>query len=153
MTVTEIVNEEFRRLRHLPKGIDQGDLTQDALTRIIGGETPSPDVATWIRDTSRKAFDAAIKRARRHAIRSPSVEGLGLCPTAPSAQHQRLIDADEIKGVTTSEFEREMVRVQLGEHERFAKFSEFARAQQFCSTAHAYRRRAAFKRRVAKRLH
>jgi hypothetical protein len=152
MTVTEIVDQERRRLRHLPKTIDQNDLSQAALTQILSGETPPPTVAQWIRDTSRRAFNAAIKRARRHAIRSPSVEGLGLCPTAPSAEHQRVIDAEEIKAVTKSEFEREMVRVELGEHDRFAKFSEFARAEQFCSNAHAYRLRSAFGRRVAKRL-
>lgn len=153
MTVTEIVNQEFRRLRHLPKTIDQNDLTQNAITQIICGETPPPTVAQWIRDTSRRTFNAAIKRARRHAIRSPSVEGLGLSPATPPTERQRLIDAEEIKAAADSDFEREMVRVLLAEHDRFASFSDFARAQQFCSNAHAYRLRAAFRRRVAKRLH
>jgi hypothetical protein len=152
MRIDEIVTQELARFRKLGGGPEDSDLKQAAYTRIFFDESLPPQFADWLRQVSRRAIGTEIKRATRRSIRKPSLEGLGILAATRAVDIGLKSVGEEIAAIATNDFERDMVRVLSGVHDRFGSFSEFARAEQFCSQADAYRRRTRFRRRAVKQF-
>ncbi len=142
--------------------LDPQDLTQEVWAELLADHGAPKEALAWIRRTISKCASRHLKRFSRESdhlkrlwrdkYRCTSFVGQEPCMAKSDDVPDSTGCRESLQLTTSTEFEREMLAVLMGDHPVFDSFSDFAISEKHCSQSEAYRRRKRFRERLEQHL-